>query len=214
MEIKVDSIFNENPALKVEVDKNREKFLSIFNNTIKREGSSNLLKWLESSDFFVAPASSKYHLCKPGGLCLHSIHVYDRLVKEYIAEYGKDSLTENVNETLAICGLLHDLCKVNFYKLDTRNKKNEQGKWEKVPYYAIEDTLPYGHGEKSVYIISGFMKLSRSEAMAVRWHMGGFDVSVIGGSFSQSRAFEMFSLATLLHIADLKSTYLDESEAV
>lgn len=214
MEIKVDSIFSENPALKVEVDKNREKFLSIFNNTIKREGSSNLLKWLESSDFFVAPASSKYHLCKPGGLCLHSIHVYDRLVKEYAAEHGKESLTESVKETLAICGLLHDLCKVNFYKLDTRNKKNEQGKWEKVPYYVIEDTLPYGHGEKSVYIISGFMKLSRSEAMAVRWHMGGFDASVIGGSFSQSRAFEMFSLATLLHIADLKSTYLDESEAV
>ena len=76
------------------------------------------------------------------------------------------------DETIALISLLHDICKVNFYKTDYRNAKNDQGVWEKVPYYTIDDTLPYGHGEKSVYIITGFMRLTREEAFAIRFHMG------------------------------------------
>ena len=79
---------------------------------------------------------------------------------------------EYTNESIALTALLHDVCKMNFYSVDYRNAKNEQGVWEKVPYYTINDQLPYGHGEKSVYIVSGFMRLTREEAFAIRYHMG------------------------------------------
>ena len=104
------------------------------------------------------------------------------------------------------------ICKANFYGVEMRNRKNEQGKWEQYPFYIVNDQLPYGHGEKSVYIINGFMKLTREEAMAIRWHMGGFDESVKGGSHAMSDAFSQFPLAVLLHVADLQATYLDEEE--
>lgn len=175
----------------------KEKFIEIYNRNIKREGADKLLAWLESSDFFTAPASTRFHGAYEGGLCEHSINVFERLKCENL-------------ETRAISALLHDVCKANFYTVAMRNAKNEQGVWEKVPYYAVDDKLPYGHGEKSVYIISGFMKLAREEAMAIRWHMGGFDDSVRGGSYALSGAFEQYPLAVMLHVADLEATYLDE----
>lgn len=114
-------------------------------------------------------------------------------------------------ETIAICGLLHDICKANFYAVEMRNRKNDQGRWEQYPFYVVDDKLPYGHGEKSVYIVSGFMRLSREEAMAIRWHMGFSDNDFKGGGYSVGNAFEKFPLAVLLHIADLQATYLDET---
>ena len=105
---------------------------------------------------------------------------------------------------------MHDICKANFYAVEMRNRKNEQGQWEKYPFYVVNDQLPYGHGEKSVYIISGFMKLTREEAMAIRWHMGFSDNDFRAGGFSVGIAFEKFPLALLTHMADLQATYLDE----
>ena len=74
----------------------------------------------------------------------------------------------------------------------------------------MEDSFPYGHGEKSVFLIERFLRLKTSEAMAIRWHMGGFDDSVRGGSFALTLAFEKYPLAVKLHLADLESTYLRE----
>lgn len=186
----------------------KNAFMNAYQANINREGADKLLKWLESSDFFTAPASTRFHGDYPGGLCEHSLHVYARL-HELCRHFQIDAS----NETIAVCGLLHDICKVDFYKQTTRNRKNEQtGQWEKVPYYEVDDKVPYGHGEKSVYILSGFMRLSREEAMAIRWHMGGFDEAVRGGSYSMSRAYEMHPLAVLLHMADLAATYIDESK--
>ena len=111
------------------------------------------------------------------------------------------------DETIALISLLHDICKVNFYKTDYRNAKNDRGVWEKVPYYTIDDTLPYGHGEKSVYIITGFMRLTREEAFAIRFHMGfsgSEDINLVG------RAFEKFPLAYALHAADMEASYFLE----
>ena len=153
-------------------DKN--DFIKIFKEKITREGSDKLLEFLEKSDFFTAPASTRYHGAYEGGLLRHSLNVYECL-SEYLArDRVKQKYELNVSEeSAAIVALLHDICKVNFYTTSFRNSKNEQtGKWEKVPYYTIHDTLPYGHGEKSVYMISGFMRLTRDEAMAIRWHMG------------------------------------------
>ena len=183
----------------------KEEFIRIYKENIKREGSAELLEWLQKTDFFTAPASTKFHGACEQGLVMHSISVLHTLVDKHF-----DPETDNM-ESFAICALLHDLCKAEFYKVSTRNVKNEEtGKWEKVPYYAVEDKFPFGHGEKSVFLIERFLRLKPAEAMAIRWHMGGFDEAARGGSFAISVAYEKYPLAIKLHLADLESTYLKE----
>ena len=188
---------------------NKERFISIFKEKIHREGAEKLLAFLcsENSDFFTAPASTRYHGSYPGGLAEHSLNVYDCLC-DYMARprmrevYG----VEYSDESIAIASLLHDLCKVNFYVESTRNVK-ENGVWKSVPYYTIDDQLPYGHGEKSVWMISGFMKLTRDEAFAIRYHMGFSgpeDANSVGSAFSK------FPLAFALATADMEASYFVE----
>lgn len=191
------------------MDNAKEKFIEIYEKNIKREGAKELLDYLKKSDFFVAPASTQFHSAYEGGLCEHSINVYNRFLNAVKNEYGQDYLTSERMESIAIAGLLHDVCKIDTFKTDFRNKKVD-GNWVSLPYYTVEDTLPYGHGEKSVYIISGFLRLTREEAMMINWHMGGFDARVKGGSFSLSEAYYRFPLAVLLHTSDMLATYLDE----
>lgn len=192
-----------------EINNNKNEFIKIYNENIKREGASELLNFIENSDFFTAPASTKFHSAIEGGLCFHSLNVYKRFKQNVISEF-KDKYTDVISEeSIAIIALLHDICKVNCYKLDYRNVK-VNGEWTKQPYFAYEDSLPYGHGEKSVYMISGFMKLSRDEAMAINWHMGGFDSRVLGGNYSLSTAFYSYPLSVIFHISDVQATYLDE----
>ena len=191
------------------IEQNREDFINILLANVNREGVDKFIDWLNTSDFFTAPASTKYHLCEEGGLCQHSLNVYERLEKLMITEYGEDGYNK---ESVALCGLLHDICKANYYKVDYRNVKNEDGVWVKQPYYTVDDQLPYGHGEKSVYIINGFIRLTREEAIAINWHMGGFDTRVQGGSIDYNKAYNKYPLALMTHIADLQATFLDESE--
>ena len=182
----------------------RARFVEIYNKNITRPGADRLLSWLETTDFFTAPASTRYHGACECGLVMHSLNVYDAMMQHFYTE-GENA------ESYAICALLHDLCKANYYKVGTRNVKNDvTGQWEKVPFYSVEDLFPYGHGEKSVFLIERFMKLKVEEAVAIRWHMGGFDDAVRGGSFALSGAFEKYPLAVKLHIADLEATYLLE----
>jgi len=185
----------------------REEFIAVYQENITRRGADRLLEWLDSdaSDFFTAPSSTRFHGSYEGGLVEHSLNVYECL-KDYLARprtkelYGMDYSPE----TIAVTALLHDICKVGFYAVDYRNAKNEQGAWERVPYYTIRDTLPYGHGEKSVYMIQSFMRLTRDEAFAIRYHMGfsgNEDKNNIG------RALEMFPLALAVNVADMEATY-------
>lgn len=187
----------------------KQEFLDIFYDNIDRDGAEKLLDWLERSDFFVAPASSKFHSCQEGGLCMHSVLVYHRFVKILQSEFGKNWQEKVSPESVAIIALLHDVCKVGYYVADTKNVKDENGVWQKVPYYKVEDSLPYGHGEKSVYIISSFLKLTREEAMAINWHMGAFDERA-RNAYVLPQAFKQYPLSLLFHIADLEATYLDE----
>ena len=187
----------------------KEEFLEIFYENIERDGSEKLVDWLERSDFFTAPASTKLHSAYEGGLCQHSINVYKRFLKLIKDEYGENWEKKISPESVAIIALLHDVCKINYYAVEMRNVK-ENGEWVQKPFYKIDDALPYGHGEKSVYIISSFMKLTREEAMAINWHMGGFDTRVQGGSYSMSSAFYKYPIAMLFHLADMMATYLDE----
>ena len=191
------------------IEENKQRFIEIFNNYIHREGADKLLEWLLTTDFFTCPASTKFHSAFEGGLCQHSLNVYNKLLDLVKLEFGDDWEKEISQETIAICGLLHDICKVNTYKIEMRNVKID-GEWCQQPFYSVADSLPYGHGEKSVYIINGFIRLTREEAMAINWHMGGFDLRAKAGGYSISDAFYMFKLCPLLHASDLLATYLDE----
>lgn len=190
----------------------RDEFLDIFYDNIDRDGADKLLEWLEKSDFFTAPASTRHHSAYRGGLCQHSINVYKRLVKLLEMEYGENWQKKVSPESVAIMGLLHDVCKVDTYVEDFRNVKDENGNWTKKPYYKVEDSLPYGHGEKSVYIISAFMKLTREEALAINWHMGEYDQRVQNGSYMIRDVYYRYPVCFLMHLADLTATYLDEEE--
>jgi hypothetical protein len=187
----------------------KKEFIQVYKENIKREGADKLLDWLLASDFFTAPASTRFHSAYEGGLCEHSLKTYYRFIQNLDVEYDGDWEDKISHESAAIIALLHDVCKIDYYKVEQRNVKKD-GVWESVPYYSIEDKLPYGHGEKSVYIISSFMRLTREEAMAINWHMGGFDMRVLGGSYSLSNAFYKHPLSLIFHISDVQATYLDE----
>ncbi len=188
----------------------KEKFIEIYNQNIKREGADKLLAYLLESDFFEAPASSRFHSAYEGGLAEHSIKVYECL-KAYLERQRVKELygIEYSDETIAITALLHDLCKIGCYHKGFRNVKDESGKWQQVPTYNFDDPLPYGHGEKSVYIISGFMRLKREEAFAIRYHMG---FSNTDDKNSVGKAFEQYPLAFAVSIADMEATYFLEKE--
>ena len=192
------------------IEEYKAEFYEICKN-IKREGFDKFMDYLENtSDFFTAPASGRRHSAFEGGLLVHSLNVYHRFKKLVQSEFG-DNYTDKISEeSIAIIALFHDVCKVNTYTVDYRNQKVD-GQWVQVPYYAYNNQLPYGHGEKSVYILSGFMRLTREEAMAINWHMGSYDARVQGGS-DMSDAFARFPLCVLIHIADLSACYLDEQK--
>ena len=187
----------------------KERFLEIYNEKITREGADKLLDFLlNGSDFFTAPASTRYHGAHEGGLVEHSLNVYDCLA-DMVGRLKERYGIEYTDESIAIAGLLHDICKVNFYKTSYRNVKDETGRWQSVPYYTIEDTLPYGHGEKSAYIVSAYMRLTRDEAFAIRYHMGFSGTEDPG---NVGRALEMFPLAYATCCADMEAAFLLEGK--
>ena len=182
----------------------REEFCEIWQREVTRPGADKLLDWLATTDFFKAPASTRFHGACEEGLVMHSLNVYHALMDRFFEEGDNP-------ESMAVCGLLHDLCKANYYKAGSRNVKNEAtGQWEKVPIFMVEDQFPYGHGEKSVYLIERFIRLKPAEAVAIRWHMGGFDDAARGGCRAISEAYDAYPLAVKLHLADLTATYLME----
>lgn len=191
---------------------NKERFIELYKENITRPGADKLLDYLlsPSSDFFTAPASTRFHGNYEGGLLEHSLNVYDCLVDYLSRDKVKNEFNlEYSDETVAIVSLLHDLCKVNVYKAGFRNVKGEDGVWRQVPNYSFEDMLPYGHGEKSVYIISGFMRLTREEAFAIRYHMG---FSGEENKTTVGNALDMFPLALAVNIADMEATFLIEGK--
>ena len=188
---------------------NKEKFIEIYTTHIKREGADRLLDFLEKSDFFTAPASARFHSSYEGGLLDHSLNVYEALRGYLNSPRAKEQYGFNYSEeSIAIVALLHDLCKVGVYKKGFRNVKDESGAWKKVDTFEYDDQLPYGHGEKSVYIITGYMRLTREEAFAIRYHMGYS--SEFEDIRNVSKAFEMFPLAFAVHVADSEATYFVE----
>ena len=201
------------------------EFKQIFQREIARPGADKLLAWLESTDFFTAPASSRYHLATPGGLVEHSINVH-----AWMTDLAMTFATswQASDESIAIVALLHDVCKANFYEKGWRSQKTyDEGAvasvprnmvkhdpngdfiWETVPSYTVNDQFPYGHGEKSVYLISKHMELTDEEAMAIRYHMGPWQD---GDKANASAVYKQNRLAFWLHVADEAATFLTEKE--
>ncbi len=180
----------------------KEKFIELLRST-NREGIEDLIAFLDKTDFFTAPASTRFHGSFEGGLLEHSLKVYEIL--DYKVKHCVIDM--NVSEdTIKLVALLHDICKLNFYKVDYRNAKNALGEWEKVPYYTIDDTIPYGHGEKSVMMISEYIKLTPEEKYSIRWHMGYTEPKELYNTIGS--AYKKYPLALLTHEADLEATYL------
>lgn len=178
----------------------KEQIINLLQST-NREGMDKLIDFLEKSDFFKAPASTRFHGNYEGGLAEHSFKVYE-ILKEKV-NFLKMDVPE---DTIIISALLHDICKTNYYKIDYRNAKNSLGVWEKVPYYTVDDTIPYGHGEKSVMMLTEYIKLTNEEKYAIRWHMGFSEPKELYGTLGQ--AFSKYPFSLLLHEADLEATHL------
>lgn len=211
----------------INIEKNKEEFVNIVTENITRDNTTGLIAWLDlHSDFFEAPASSRHHLAEPGGLCEHSLNVYERLRKLLIDEYGSMKNCPYTEETIAIVALFHDLCKANMYKPGYRNQKtydpekvaaaeNWQVKhdaggdfiWETVQTYEIDEEFIYGHGEKSVFILQHFVTISQDEATAIHYHMSSWQE---GEARAAGDTFRRNPLAFFLHVADEAATFIDE----
>lgn len=196
---------------------------------VKREGVEELLNFIRSSDFYTAPASTRYHLAEEGGLLKHSLHVYDCLMKKKENPVWKETLSDVSDDTFILVSLLHDLCKTYFYGEELKNRKtydeekvkaanprtvkrdaNGEFIWETVPAYVVDDKYPLGHGEKSVFFIMQFVKLTMLEIAAIKHHMGAYCDSSQWNTLGQ--AYEKYPLALALHESDLEATYLLETE--
>lgn len=189
------------------------EFIKQYKKYITRDGADEFLSYLESSDFFDAPASSRFHCSFEGGLCLHSLNVFMemiRLLKVYPEISTRKDGTRVSGETVAIISLLHDVCKIENYVVSMRNVK-EDGKWIQKPYYEFKENLSVGgHGAKSVYLITKYMKLTDEEAAAIMCHMGTYEFNEKYGNVSN--AYNQFPLAWLLHVADESASYIKERE--
>ncbi len=183
----------------------KAEFIRLLQST-KRPGIDDLLAWLEKeTDFYTAPASSQFHGAFEGGLLCHSMAVY-----KYLQNFTK-AIPDMKEDSLIIMGLLHDLCKVNFFVKGVRNVKIPgERRWEEKEIYTIDDKLPMGHGEKSVYLAMKYIQLTDEEALAIRWHMGGFDdaARAYAGGKAQSTAFHEHPVAAALNIADMYVTHI------
>lgn len=199
---------------------NIEKFEAMLTQ-YNRPGMDKLIEYIRKSDFYTAPASTRFHSCHEGGLLEHSLNVADCLLKKLDNPVWADILNEVGQESIIISALLHDICKSNFYVVELKNKKvySDHGKksdsngrydWETVPGYAVDDKIPYGHGEKSVMMIEEFMKLKPVERYAIRWHMGFTELKENWNTLSL--AIKKYPLVLAIFEADLESTYIIEEE--
>lgn len=199
---------------------NIERFENLLS-AVRRDGIERLLEYIRKSDFYTAPASTRYHSCHEGGLLEHSLNVLDCLLYKTNNIVWENIFKGLERDSLIIVSLLHDLCKTNFYGTELKNKKvySENGTkrdnkgrydWESVPSYTIDDKIPYGHGEKSVMMIEEFIKLKPVEKYAIRWHMGFTEPKENWNTLSL--AIRKYPLILAVHQADLEATYLLEKE--
>lgn len=187
----------------------REEFENLLKST-NRKNVENLIKWLKRTDFFDAPASTRFHGAKQGGLLEHSLNVYTCLSEKMNNPVWKNVLADIGQNTIIITSLLHDVCKIGVYETEMRNKKVD-GQWIQVPAYVHNDKFPLGHGEKSIYMIEHFgkMPLTIEETFAIRWHMGAYEGQSLWNTIGS--AMDQHPLILALHEADMEATHIMEA---
>ena len=202
---------------------NKQRFIDLCNEHIHREGLDKVLAYLEKSDFYTAPSSTRFHLNEDGGLCLHSLNVFEAACKIYnemakpAIVNGTSPFTEEVSmESIAIATLFHDLCKIKLYHKTERWKKDDKNRWVSYPGYEVKDDFPLGHGEKSCLMLSWYMRLKPEEMLAIRWHMGMFDMGESGTPLRMSffSATDKSPLVSIVHAADFLTSNLWEKTTV
>lgn len=212
----------------VNTEENKKRFLELLQ-SIDRPGMDGVIKYLANSDFFTAPASTKFHMSVEGGLVQHSLNVYDCLMAKKQAPIWKNVLDKYSNETLTLVSLLHDVCKANTYITTPKNiksyeeadimaanpkdiKSDSQGQfvWKTVLGFAFEEQMPIGHGEKSVIILLNHIRLTTDEMLAIRWHMGFAEPKEAWNSLG--KCMDMSPLVIALHHADMEAQHLIESK--
>lgn len=192
---------------KEELEEQKEMILDLLRST-ERDGIDKLADYLsDSTDFFTAPASTRFHNNFSGGLAQHCLNVYENF--KSLLEIKGIEMSEG---SIIICALLHDLCKCNTYIVETRNRKNEQGQWEKYNIWATNKDvdIPLPHSSRSIAIIRKFIKLSIKEELTIFYHMGPY-----GGEDYEYRnmlkaANEKYPQTVLFYVADTIASYLDE----
>lgn len=202
------------------MSENKDRFVSLVR-SINREGINELVEFLEKSDFYTAPASTRFHCSIPEGLLIHSLNVYDMFEQKRKTEPYKTVLGNISDDSSKIITLFHDICKTYMYETDYKNKKiysetgskkDEKGRfdWQAVEFYKVNDLVPYGHGEKSVMMLEEFIKLQPIERYAIRWHMGFTEPKENWNTLGS--AIEKYSVILALHESDLEATYLLEKD--
>lgn len=183
----------------------KDTIINLLNST-GRKGVDRVIKYIEETDFFIAPASTKYHSNYEGGLAEHSLNVY-----ELFSEKNKRFDLGLSEETVIIVALLHDICKVNFYNKQTCWRKNDSNRWESYEGYKVQDDFPIGHGEKSVIMLLNFIRLTKEEMLMIRWHMGNTEPKEL--MMNIGNAYNMVPAAAALHTADMEASFLLEKHA-
>ena len=179
----------------------KDTFAEIVQKTIQRTGIEELMQWLDTTDFYTAPASTRFHGSFENGLIIHSLNVHSQL-KKLCKWYECDAS----DESIAIVALFHDLCKVGCYKTEMRWRKDKNNQWEQYPTWKFEEDFAYGgHGSKSVFLIQSFMKLTPEEASAINCHMGQWDATAYS---NPTEVYCRNKLAWLLHVADEAADFL------
>ena len=209
--------------MNINIEENKNTFIDLIMSVLPTSEAHILIDKLANSDFFYAPASTRFHLCEPGGLCQHSLNVY------YAAMLIDSVFKTNApKRSIVLCSLLHDLCKVNVYAIEQKNKKiydpetlktypdykikhDRKGDfvWETIDTYVYADEWPFGHGSKSAYLASKYISITDDEAMAIRYHMGAYEEGDIKNC---SKVFSTNKLALLIHMADQYATNIMEVE--
>lgn len=191
------------------LEENKQKF-EYYMGRVERSGVDRLMDFIRKSDFYTAPASTRFHGSCEGGLLEHSLNVYENLYKKQAeSSLWKEVLKDVSDESILITALLHDICKTYYYTTEMRNKKID-GRWEQVPFYTVDDRIPYGHGEKSVMMIEEYIKLTPVERYAIRWHMGPYSGQQDWNTYGT--AIEKYPLCLALFEADMEATYISEKE--
>jgi hypothetical protein len=188
---------------------------------VNRPGMDKLLAYVRKSDFYKAPASTKFHLSCEGGLLQHSLNVLDAMRgllvpvlpeenREWAYTVADKDVARIPDDSMILTALLHDICKTYFYNTSTRNVKNKQtGKWEEVPYYTVSDKMPLGHGAKSAMIIKQYIELTTPEMYAIWWHMGFTDTQ---DARTLGQAIDQFPIIWALHTADMMASHFMEAD--